>query len=68
MRDGHDFSMGRGRVRLSEVQAQGGDDMSRHQFKIARRRKERRRHRDRIGGLMAKDAAMARERMALSKE
>jgi hypothetical protein len=37
--------------------------MSRHLFKLARRRKERRRRRDRIGGLLAKDAAMVRERV-----
>ena len=37
--------------------------MSRHLVKLARRRKERRRRKDRIGGLLAKDAAKARERL-----
>lgn len=40
--------------------------MSRHLVKLARRRKERRRRKDRIGGLKAKDAAKARERMAIA--
>ena len=37
--------------------------MSRHLFKITRRRRERRKRRDRIGGLLAKDAARYRERL-----